>query len=360
MILAGHISATTAHLGIFNSTGDGSPVLVREAEYACQNYSSLITILEEFLPCPQNPPLPLYAAGFGISGPVENGEGNILFLRWKFTETELNEFLTRRCWGRNCPNGMPVELVNNTGLVNIENLETNGQLVDLNTNINIKQFDRSEHNRAWLAVAGGLGEALFYWDSLNNQFQPSSSEGGHAHFAPRNPLEVELMSYLMTRPNDPINPVNYSSVLSQKGLVNIYQFLKDTGCGRECSKEITVEVIIEEALAHPTDQTNLCTQTLDLFVSILGAEAGNLALKYFALGGVYIGGVITPKILNKLHDGTFMKAFTYRQNKDIAEMLKTIPVKVVRNPKVMLLGAAQRAAKKELMGKIYHDECTSG
>jgi glucokinase len=351
MVLAGNISATTAHLGIFSSTEDGSPVLETEAQYASQKSPNLVAILKDFLE--KNPSQrPLYAACFGISGPVEDGEGEILFLRWKLRETELSKLLTPLTWGLDCARGMPVELVNNTCLANPKNLEANGQLVDL---YRPDVVHKSIPNRAWISIAGGLGEALFYWDSFNKEFQASSSEGGHANFAPRNPLEIELLSDLLKR----FSPVNYSSVLSQKGLVNIYQFLiENTGRGKECAKEVTADVIIAEALAHPTDETNLCTQTLNLFVSILGAEAGNLALKYFALGGVYIGGVIAPKIVTKLQDGTFMAAFKDRENKDIAELLAKIPVKVVTNPLVMLIGAALRALEKELMGKALYAQCT--
>jgi glucokinase len=153
--------------------------------------------------------------------------------------------------------------------------------------------------------------------------------------------------------------VSYDQILSQRGLVNLYQFLKNTGQGQETVKtEVTADVIIQEALANPTDKNNLCTQALGLFVSILGAEAGNLALKYYALGGVYIGGAMAPKIVTKLQDGTFMTAFKDRENKTIAELLVKTPVKVVTNPKIMLFGAAQRALEKELMGKALYAQCT--
>lgn len=360
MILVGSISSI-GHLGVFSSNEDGSPVLVTEKEYVCKDYPSLAAILEDFLDKHQLQE-PLYAACFGISGPVKSGLGKILSLKWEFTEGGLSELLTKVAW--NCQNagdlhqsnkGMPVEVINSLGSIDPSNLEAKSEeLVDLNLpSSNSSDMGESRHNCAAITVGRGIGEVLFYWDSFNNGFRASPSEGGHANFAPRTQMEIDLLSYLLKR----FTPVSYDQILSQRGLVNIYQFLKDTGRGKETAKEVTADAIIKEALANPTDKNNLCTQALDLFVSILGAEAGNLALKYYALGGVYISGVMVPGIVGKLRDGSFMAAFTDRENKAFADLLATIPVKVVMNPKILLFGAAQRALDKERMGKTLYAQC---
>jgi glucokinase len=238
-------------------------------------------------------------------------------------------------------------------------------LEEINPNAVIRHEEGdSRPNRAWIAVRRGLGEALLYWDRLDSKYRPVSSEGVHTHFAPRNDLEIELLQYLRSKQVG--KPVTYSRILSREGLVNLYNFLRDTkhtGETAAVKDQLSktndgAEVIINVALANPSDNNNLCTQALDLFVQILGAEAGNLAMRFMALGGIYVGGTIAPKILDKLRDGAFMTAFLDKEEKFV-ELVKSIPVRVVTDPDIRLRGAAQRAAKKELMGKIYYDECTN-
>jgi glucokinase len=174
------------------------------------------------------------------------------------------------------------------------------------------------------------------------QFQPVASEGGHADFAPRNDVEVELLRHLIKR----FSHVSYERVLSGPGLFNIYTFLRDGGYAREESwltekfKQSDPSAVISEAALSA--QSELCGRALDLFVSIYGAEAGNLALKAMAVSGIYVGGGIAPKIIAKIRNGDFMRAFVDKGR--LSPPLQKIPVRVISNPKTALYGAAKAAA----------------
>src|SRR2546425_1343057 len=187
-----------------------------------------------------------------------------------------------------------------------------------------------------IAAGTGLGEALILWDGLRHHVV--ASEGGHADFAPRSDCETELLGYLRRE----FGHVSYERVLSGPGLFNIYRFLRDTTCTTEpqwlkdrIAGGDRSAVISEVGLAgdHP-----LCVEALELFVSIYGAEAGNLALKALAVGGVHVGGGIAPKIRAKLGDGMFVSAF--RDKGRLADLMATIPVHLVLEPRAALLGAA--------------------
>jgi glucokinase len=195
-------------------------------------------------------------------------------------------------------------------------------------------------NQALISAGTGLGEAILFWDG--QQHVPSPSEGGHAEFGPRNHLEMELFHYL----SDYFDHVSYERVLSGDGLFHIYQFLKDSKrFGKEppwlfekMKSEDPAEVISEMARLK---KNKLCMKALDLFTSIYGAAAGNLALQVMAVGGVFIGGGIAPRIIWKLKDRTFMKAF--KEKGRLSHIVVPIPVKVIMNERTALLGAASRA-----------------
>ncbi len=225
----------------------------------------------------------------------------------------------------------------------INDLEANGYGLPLltNTELSILQegCSQSAGNGALISAGTGLGEALLHWEG--DIFRPLASEGGHSDFAPRSHLEIELLRYLLDR----FAHVSYEKVLSGPGLFNIYRFLRDCGYGEEpywlnqrLQQGDPSVTISEAALA---EESNLCVKALELFVSIYGAEAGNLALKAKATGGLYIGGGIAPKIVGKLSDGTFMKAFQDKGR--LSPLMETIPVQVILNPKTALYGAARCA-----------------
>ncbi len=194
-------------------------------------------------------------------------------------------------------------------------------------------------NRCVIAAGTGLGESILFWNG--SQFLASASEGGHADFAPRNSIEIKLLEFLLNR----YSRVSYEKILSGPGLFNIYQFLKENGQGEEPSwlkesleREDPSAVISKAALE---DKSELCEKTLDLFTSIYGAEAGNLALKVMATGGVYIGGGIGGKILKKLKEGSFLNSF--KDKGRMGPLMNRMPVKVILNEKAALLGAAHYA-----------------
>jgi glucokinase len=198
----------------------------------------------------------------------------------------------------------------------------------------------SKGNRAIISAGTGLGEAGMYWDGEDHL--PFASEGGHGDFAPRNHLEMELLSYALKN----FRRVSYERLVSGPGLYQVYCFLRDTGKGEEpgwLAEEIRqgdpAPTISRLALSG---KSSLCQQALELFVSLYGAEAGNLALKVMATGGVYLGGGIAPKIISKLKEPVFMNAFTAKGR--MRPLLQDMPVKVIMNPKTALLGAARHAA----------------
>lgn len=323
MILAGDIGGTKVNLAFF-----GEDLLLKPenlASFPSREYSSLAQIAQKFL---ADRKAKVQYACFGIAGPVRQGHVSVTNLPWTIVDTELTQTLcVKRTW-----------LIND--------LEANA--------LGIYGLDRSdfvtlnagdEHavgNTAIIAAGTGLGEAGLYWDG--NRHLPIASEGGHADFAPRTDLDLELFLYLRKR----LGHVEWESVLSGPGQFHIYEFLRDTKRGEEpawLADELRAEepprVITRAALDKKSD---LCVQALDLFVDYYAMEAANLALKVLATGGVYLGGGIAPKIVDKLKDGSFMKAFL-GQNR-LKDLLQAMPVRVIMNDKTALIGAARFAAIK--------------
>jgi glucokinase len=200
---------------------------------------------------------------------------------------------------------------------------------------------RHSGSKALIAAGTGLGQAILYDDG--HYFHPLASEAGHADFAPRNEIEIELLRSLIGR----FGHVSYERVLSGPGLVNIYRFLKDVRRMAEpaelrervATAEDAAAVISQAALANEFD---ICVTALDLSVSVYGAEAGNLGLRAKSVRGLYVGGGIAPKILPKLKDGRFMRAFTDKGR--YSDLLAAIPVQVVLNNQAAVRGAAYFAA----------------
>jgi glucokinase len=194
---------------------------------------------------------------------------------------------------------------------------------------------------AVIAPGTGLGEAFLTWDGA--RYRAHTSEGGHADFAPTNEFEIGLLRYVQQR----FRHVSFERVCSGKGLPNIYAYLKDSGYAEEpqwlaerlAQANDPVPTIVNAALESDQDaRCELCIAALNAFVSILGAEAGNLALKVLATGGVYLGGGIPPRILSYLEGEPFLQAF--RRKGRFTDLLSRVPLQVILNPNVALLGAA--------------------
>jgi glucokinase len=318
MILAGDIGGTKTILALTPS--EGEQTVLAEKAFSSQRYAGLKDVVEEFLKGRGDP---IESACFAVAGPVVNGRCETTNLPWIIDAAVFGATF-----------GIPsVTLLNDLEATAYYALD----LAEKECCILSTGQPLSEGNRAVIAAGTGLGEAILFWDG--SRYRPLASEGGHCDFAPRNPLEIRLLEYMLNH----FQRVSYERVLSGPGLFKIYQFLKETGHGKEppwLSERLRQEdpsaVISEVALAGKED---LCIKALDLFVSLYGAEAGNLALKALATGGVYVGGGIAPKILGKLTDGTFMKAFVEKGR--YSSLMSRIPVRVMINEKAALLGAAR-------------------
>ncbi len=195
-------------------------------------------------------------------------------------------------------------------------------------------------NQAVIAPGTGLGEAGLFWDGSRHQV--FACEGGHTDFGPQGDLQIELLRFLKAR----FGHVSYERILSGPGLVNVYEFLRESGCGKESAefaaalKQGDPAAVISRAALDGTQ--SLAVKALDLWIAVYGAEAANLALKVMATGGLFLAGGITPKILAKLTGPLFMKSFLEKGR--LRSLLEAIPVQVVTNEKAGLLGAARCAA----------------
>lgn len=323
LVLAGDIGGTKTNLALFSVHGEK---LHSEGlqTFSSKRYSGLVPVLQDFL-TESHPAID--AASFGIAGAVVDGKVKTPNLPWMVDLEDLRRVLKHES----------VSLLNDLeatayGLFTLENDE----LFTLNEGIM-----RHAGNKALIAAGTGLGQAMLFDDGRH--FQPSASEGGHGDFAPRNELEIELLRHLIGR----FGHVSYERVVSGPGLFNIYQFLKEVRrleepewlSARLAAAEDPSAEISKAALAA---EAAICVEALDLFVSVYGAEAGNLALRAKSVRGLYIGGGIAPKILNKLKDGTFMRAFLDKGR--YTDLLAAMPVQVVLNERAALRGAAYYAA----------------
>ncbi|HEY5649077.1 MAG TPA: glucokinase, partial [Nitrospiria bacterium] len=197
-------------------------------------------------------------------------------------------------------------------------------------------------NMGVIAAGTGLGEAFLGWDG--KAYRPFPSEGGHTEFGPRNDTESRLLEYL----REQFSHVSYERVVSGPGLLNVYRFFRKTentpepGWLTERLKKEDPPTVITETALEGKDE--VCGKALDLFISVYGAEAGNLALKVLATGGIYIAGGIAPMIREELADGGVLKAF--RDKGRYEALLKDIPVRVVLNKQTPLTGAARYALQQ--------------
>jgi glucokinase len=326
MILAGDVGGTNTRLALVEATS-GELKIVAEKTFPSRERTSLEAAIAEFLSLHK---CKLSRASFGIAGPVRSGRCEATNLPWVVDSKTLAKRLGLK----------------RVGLIN--DLEANAYgiaaLQSKDFVILNKGARNAKGNKAIISAGTGLGEAGMYWDGQVHR--PFPSEGGHADFAPRNHLEMELLDYLMKL----YRRVSYERLVSGPGLVNIYQFLRDTGKGEEppwLAEEMRHGEPAPIISQHAMDgKSPLCFHALELFVSLYGAEAGNLALKIMATGGVYLGGGIAPKIVlnsnSKLKGSEFMNAFTAKGR--MKPLLQDIPVRVIMNPKTALLGAARHAA----------------
>jgi glucokinase len=334
MILAGDVGGTKVHLALFRFE-HGTLRHVREQKFPAPQYPDLQSIVREFLGS-QNvnshgAPETITAACFGVPGPAKNNVVRLTNLPWTLDSHQLSRDLK----------------IEHLFLIN--DLEANGYgIAELSPEqiFILSEGDSSQiGNRALIAAGTGLGEGFLIWDGRTHV--PMASEGGHADFGPRDDLEIELLQYLRAEP-DLDNHVSWERVCSGIGLKNIYTFLRDvkkmpeSARLRERMETEDPNSVIGEMGEDGADE--LCTKTLDMFVSAYGAEAGNLALKVLAHGGVYVGGGIAPKILKKMQDGAFMRAFCDKGR--LRALVSRMPVRIILESRAALMGAAAYAESR--------------
>jgi glucokinase len=324
MILAGDIGGTKTNLGLFDVVG-GSLTPRNQQSFPSNRFSGLESIVDEFVSGAGRPSVA--AACFGVAGPVVEGRSVTLNLPWIVESVSLASRLNLKS----------VALLNDLeatahGIAELKPEEF----------ATLNEGSPEIGNAALIAAGTGLGSASLFWDG--EKHVPSASEGGHMDFAPRDQLEARLLQHLIEKHGH----VSVERVLSGPGLLTIYDFLRGTGYAKESpsvaerfKQNDPSSVVANAALAC---ECGLCEKALDMFASIYGAAAGNIALLVKAVAGVYVGGGIAPKIIEKLKDGTFMKAFTAKGR--LSSLLEAFPVRVILNDKTALLGAARVAARQ--------------
>jgi glucokinase len=319
VILAGDVGGTKTHLGLFR-VDHGALTSVREHRYATRAFPSLEDVCADFLGGGKEP---IQSACFGVPGPIIGGEARPTNVHWTLREGSLSRAL----------GGSRIRLINDLGAA------AYGVMHLADSEICVLQrgtFQLHQGDIAIIAAGTGLGEGALVFE--NGRYYAVASEGGHATFAPRDDEQIELYRYLRAR----FGHVSAERVLSGPGLFNIYSFLRERRRTPE-PEWLTARLATEDASAVVSEaalqrRDAECVHALEMFVDIYGAEAGNLALKVLALGGVYLGGGIAPKILPALTDGRFMRAFVDKGRLD--EMLSKIEVRVALNQGAGLIGAA--------------------
>jgi glucokinase len=340
MILAGDVGGTKVHLALYNFIG-GKLSPVRDEKFPAGEFACLDDVVKAFL-SPEKSGQPdvrdqIIACCFGVPGPVRDGRLKLTNLPWTLDARDLRKSLG----------------IQHIFLIN--DLEANGygitevvpdKIFTLHTG------DASSVGHRGLIAAGtGLGECLLIWDTILRRHLPIPSEGGHGDFAARNDTEIALLQYLRRALN---GRVSTERVVSGLGIQNVYAFLRDDqkmeepAWLRERMKAEDPNAVI--GACADDGSSEICVRTIEMVTAAYGAEAGNLALKLLALGGVYLGGGIAPKILKFLSGGKFMEAFLDKGR--LSPMLETIPVRVILDDTCALLGAAAYAEARaaELSG----------
>ena len=319
MILTGDAGATKTELALF-SKKEGRFRKIISQRYPSKDFRSLEQIVREFLTDKDHK---IESACIGIAGTVINGVGRSTNLPWILDEKILSENL-------NIPE---FRLAND-----LEIIAAAVSMLEKNDLIKIFEGDGniSDGNKAVIAPGTGLGQAaLIYTDG---KYKIVATEGGHTDFAVSDELEFNLYKYLQKI----FGHVSYERIASGMGIVNVFNFLKDSGFA-EVSGRIMERMKYEDEAAVISDEAmnkncKICEKALDIFASVLGAQAGNMVLNYKATGGVYLGGSISVKIQDKLADGTFVRSYLNKGR--LSYLTEMSPVYIIKDESIGLLGAA--------------------
>jgi len=307
MILAADIGGTNARLGLFDAS---DRTLVHSATYPTAEVAGIDELLARFVPRSTT----VSSSCIAVAGPVHRGRSRPVNLPWPVEQEVVSRVLRTRA----------VSVVNDLA-ANARGVPLLGE-GDLLT-LNVGEPD-PHGARAVVSAGTGLGEAGLV--RLGGGYVAIPGEGGHADFAPRSDLEVELYRFLAAQ----LGHVSYERVCSGMGLVNIYRFL---------APFMPVPTPAQVTAEADRDPHSAAAHALRLFSSIYGARAANVALTFMATGGVYLGGGIAPRLADRLTDGTFMRAFTDKGR--MSTLLRAVPVQIVLNDRAALLGAAELAAE---------------
>ncbi len=326
MLLAGDIGGTKTVLAVFD-VDDGALISrhpVQERVFPSRQYQSLEIIVEEFL---RDSGITISAGSFGVAGPVMGDRAQVTNLSWAIDASDMQQRF-----------GFRVHLLND-----LEALATAVPFLERTDLITLNEGEAVGCGAIGVIAPGtGLGEAYLVWNRATERYESHPSEGGHCAFGPTTPLQLEMLNYWMPR----MGHVSYERVCSGLGIPNIYTFLRETGRHPEPDwlKDQLAEasdmtpVIVKAAVAG---ESALCSATLELFMEILGDQAGNLALTVLATGGIYLGGGIPTRILPQLQKGPFLKFFGDKGR--FSEVMSHIPVHIIYNPKAALYGTAYDA-----------------
>ncbi len=325
MIIAGDIGGTKTNVALFDGEGGGIGRIFVQQSFPSGKFGSLEAILAEFLST--HKPEVITHACFGVAGPVVGGRVEATNLVWTVSDRKLAETL-----------GVPSVLL-------INDLEATAYGIDTlppEKLFTLNEGDASRQgHRALIAAGTGLGMAALFWDGARHR--PMPSEGGHADFAPRDETQIALLQHLRKKIG---GRVSCERVLSGLGLVNVYEFLREEGRGEEpawLAREIEGAEDVGAAISNAAlaGKSDLAAHALSIFIDVYGATAGNLALLVKPEGGLYVGGGIAPKILSRLGDGDFLRA--YGDKGRMSALAMSFPVRVILDDKTALYGAARRA-----------------
>jgi glucokinase len=323
MLLVGDIGGTKTDLAIYSSESNSASPLARK-QFHSGDFTSLPAIVRKFL---TEVRVQVSHAVFDVAGPVIDRRVATTNLPWVMDEASLAAEL----------NLESVRLMND--------LEAVARAIPMLRESDVATLNPGEPvPKAAIAVIApgtGLGESFLTWDG--SRYIAQSSEGGHANFAPIDNAQIGLLEYMLTKHAH----VSVELVCSGIGIPNIYEYLRDVEhideapetAQRIALAEDRTRVIIESG-ASPHNASRLCRATVAMFVSILAGEAGNLALKVFAAGGIYVAGGIAQATLSLLREPAFMRAFTNKGR--LSELMQKIPVRAILT-NAALLGAATYA-----------------
>jgi glucokinase len=326
LILAGDIGGTKCNLALYDIHA-ASPKKILTQRYASRDFATFDQMIAKFLSDSQSESKmagdqAIEAAGFGVAGPVIERRVKATNLPWIVDAEVLSTQLKTR------------------HVVLLNDLEATGYSLSHLAASEISILNRGAAapnlTQALVAAGTGLGETILFWDG--GKYLVSGSEGGHTDFAPRNETEIGLLRY-MKKHNE---FVSAELILSGRGFRAIHNFL-DPSVEHPSFEDPHADAAPEITRLGMAGQCPVCVQTLDLWVSMYGAEAGNLALKVLARGGVWVAGGIAVKIQKKMEDGTFFRAFCAKEK--FAELLAQIPIYMVLNEQAPLIGALSQAMK---------------